>query len=689
MNISSSLLYFFCRNTTKSDNQRRHLPYTMKYHTSRPSLVLICTILASLTSPSNARPLELEELLEMDIVDLVRVQIETASRKPESIAAAPSVISVITARDIEGFGANNLLDILNRVTSLQVIGSHFYSRSISIRGQMISHSNNDVLFLINGRPHRTSWNGGTPERLLLAFPIETIERIEIIRGPGSVLYGTGAVSGVVNIFTKPASSQTSGAGITIGSQQNAADSDSPFASRGLHMTTAYEGEEASITAGLKVFDTDGWIFTATDEQGVTQSVERGETNIGAMLSGGLGGFSVDVLYTDVNLDNIIGGPPVWPAGYHNTRHLLLDAGFQAQLTQSWSFDNHITYNNFNFDFDSSENGEENRDSNDVLLESTLSGKLFNRLDILAGVNYESIQGTISPTLDYTSYRYSVFGEVDYLPVEFVKLTAGFQWNKVQNTDSDVSPRLGLVFNFSPQWGAKLLYGEAFRSAVATERFLPADSAVVGNESLDPEKIATTELQFFFTSPKSYAALTFFESEITDVIDRVSIGGGQFRFENVGSVDSRGIELEGKTTFLDRWMLTGSTSYQQNENGNGADATLAPNWMAKLGLVYRHSNGIDFGIYDSYFGAPTPVRDVNPSVLEVNPEPRAYHYLTANLSLDVRRFFGKPTSLPMRLSLYADNLLNEDVYYPEISRRNINSIPLYSGRALYATFSVAI
>ena len=652
---------------------------------------MVLSILAiSLAPLVHARPLDLEELLKMDIVDLAQVQIEVASRRLESVATAPSVINVVTAKDIEGFGANNLVDILNRVTSVQAIGSHFYSHSISMRGQMVGHSNNDILFLINGRPHRTSWNGGTPERLLMAFPIQTIERIEIIRGPGSVLYGTGAFTGVINIITKTAKKQKDALGITLGSRSNnGGGSSAPFSSRGFNISTTYDSETADISAGFKMFDSDGWTYTATDEQGVTDSVQRSETNIGAMLTADSGGFSMNVLYTDVTLDNIMGGPPVWPGGTHNTSHLLFDAGYKTQVREAWTFDNHVTYNRFDFQFDSSSPALNTRGSKDVLLESTLVGKLFNRLDILAGANYENISGTISPTLDYTSHRYSAFAQMDYLVAKILKLTAGFQWNKVQHTDSDVSPRLGLVSDFSKQWGAKLLYGEAFRSAVATERFLPPGSAVIGNESLNPEKIATTELQLFFTAKNSFAALTYFQSEITDVIDRVSIGGGQFRFENVGTVESEGIELEGKTSLLDSWMFSASTSYQQNKDHNGNDATLAPSWMAKFGVIYSNGGGVNAGIYDSYFDESTAVREVNPSVQEVNPEPQAYHYLTANVRLDLRELFGAADSPGMMLSLFGDNLLGEDIYYSEFNRRRINSIPLYSGRAFYATFDVSL
>ena len=238
--------------------------------------------------------------------------------------------------------------------------------------------------------------------------------------------------------------------------------------------------------------------------------------------------------------------------------------------------------------------------------------------------------------------------------------------------------------FNQEWGGKLLYSQAFRSAVATERFL--DSAVIGDPSLHPEKINTAEAQVFYTSRNYTAAITYFHSEIEDVINRVDIGGGTFQFVNEGTVSSKGVELEGNMKISKAMGLIASLTYQQNEDANGLDASLAPNLMAKLGISYTAA-GYSLGVFDTYFDEPTPVREVNPLVSEVNPQPAAYHLVTAEFSMDIRKVFARPALPDMTFSIYADNLLDEDIYYPEINRKNINSIPVYSGRAVYATLAV--
>jgi len=642
-------------------------------------LVMLCVVCTSgYPLTGSARELQMDELLQMYIVDLSKVNVMVASRREESVAVAPSIISVITAREIRQFGARNLQDVLNRTTSLQGVGSHFFPNSISIRGQMLEHSNNDVLFLINGRPNRTSWNGGTSERILLGFPIDAIDHIEIIRGPGSVLYGTGAFSGVINIVTKSSTEtvDTGNVSVTAGS----------YDSYGVDATTVGKTNKLNYTAGFRGFHSGGWTFTATDENNVTDSVKRGEQDVGAIFSGDAGDFSVNMLYTDVKLQGILGGPPLWPAGHHHSRHLMLDLGYGYRTSGSWKLDNHLTFNHFDFSFEDTPPATRSRKSRDLLLESTLNGEVLENLHVLTGVTYEAISGTVAPTTDYSSSRYSLFAQTDYLPVLSLKLTAGFQWNKVAQTEGDFSPRLGVVKNFTPNWGSKLLYSEAFRSAVATERFLPGTEAVVGNPSLKPETIRTAEVQLFYTNETSFAALSYFHSEIRDVIDRVPMGGGKFTFANVGRVNSHGVELEGKRNFNHTWSLIGSTTYQESQNEDGYDASLSPDWMAKLGIAYDSRQGISIGLFDSYFGKPKPVRDVNPAVSEVNPEPEAYHLLTANLSANLRALLGYTVFREMSFSIYGTNLLDEDVYYPEINRREINSIPIYSGRAVYATLN---
>ncbi|MEX2092988.1 MAG: Plug domain-containing protein, partial [Pirellulales bacterium] len=110
--------------------------------------------------------------------------VEGVSKKEEPLSESPGIVDVITAEDIEQFGAKNLFEVINWATSVYTTGSFLFPRNnVSIRGNLIKHEDNHVLVLINGRPFRDSTLGGVNLSIYTAFPIDTIERVEVIRGP--------------------------------------------------------------------------------------------------------------------------------------------------------------------------------------------------------------------------------------------------------------------------------------------------------------------------------------------------------------------------------------------------------------------------------------------------------------------------------------------------------------------------
>lgn len=125
-----------------------------------------------------------------------------ATGQKQLVAKAPAVASVITAEDIQALGANTLEEVLATVPGVHVsLSSTYFSPIYSVRG-VYTDKNPQVLMLVNGVPITQTHFGDRGGRA--NFPIRDIARIEVIRGPGSAVYGADALAGVINVITKTA-----------------------------------------------------------------------------------------------------------------------------------------------------------------------------------------------------------------------------------------------------------------------------------------------------------------------------------------------------------------------------------------------------------------------------------------------------------------------------------------------------
>jgi outer membrane receptor for ferrienterochelin and colicins len=161
------------------------------------SLIALTSIYCHAQSyASIGRMLTLEELMD------TKISISTGTEK--TVAQAPSIATVITAEQIERSSATTLAEVLDGIPGLFMYpgGSQFYD-NIDIRGLHTTFGA-QVVLLVNGTPIKRMQNGNTWSRF--NFPASMIERIEVIRGPGSAVYGADAFSGVINIVTKDAKS---------------------------------------------------------------------------------------------------------------------------------------------------------------------------------------------------------------------------------------------------------------------------------------------------------------------------------------------------------------------------------------------------------------------------------------------------------------------------------------------------
>ncbi len=636
--------------------------------------ILVFLILGFCTEKAMAQPsadleadkdsLAIQEMMKLDIEEL---SVTVASKRKESISEAPGIITIITAEEIEKFGGNNLGDVLSRLpNTYRYATTLLRDNSTAIRGQQINISDNKSLILLNGRPMRDSLTGGHNMAFYRGIPLEIIERIEMVRGPGSVLYGTNALAGAINVITKDpgeyrANEISAGYGVDNTSQASG-------------LFGEQIGDLKFLVSG-KYLESDGWNFLINDPNGNTITDDFSEKNYGVTGVAQYKNFSLTG-FTGFKKDTTFILNGFQPAG--NKEKLLRNFW---DLQYEYSFENklkataNITYNGFNF----TNNLGSDFDFNDLLYEVSIGGEVFDRVNFISGFIYQRLDGSLqNATIPYTNDRFNYYTQADYQPWQFLKLIAGFNVSKPEGIDFNVTPRFGAIAQLTDQVGMKLLYGEAFRSPFSAEQSLN-NPFLKGNPNLQPEEAKTLNAQIFYNAPKVYSALTYY---VTQLDGAIQAGSGTFL--NSDQIDFEGMECEWKVHPVPGWLFTGSLSYQTNEDISGnRDVGLVPNGMAKMGLSYESPEGYSVGVFNSYFGDAASIA----SAPNINPDADAYNWLTFKGELELAKFLPQAEIPNVALNLFVDNVLDEDVYFPDSIFRRTNTIPLRRGIGVYGGATV--
>ena len=164
---------------------------------------LLPLLMSAATMAQSAGETTPNDIYNLSLAELGQVEISIATGNSTPLDKAPATASVIYAAEIEAMGARNLNEVLETVPGLHVSLSTLsrLDSVYSIRG-IHTGFNPQVLLLMNGIPVQSSLQGGRPS--LFRLPVASIARVEVIRGPGSAIYGADAYAGVINVITKDA-----------------------------------------------------------------------------------------------------------------------------------------------------------------------------------------------------------------------------------------------------------------------------------------------------------------------------------------------------------------------------------------------------------------------------------------------------------------------------------------------------
>ncbi|MCP4148210.1 MAG: TonB-dependent receptor plug domain-containing protein, partial [bacterium] len=164
-------------------------------------LSMLILLFAIFVSPVNAtQEMKFEDVMEVSLEDLLNVEIVTAGKKAQKAEEVSASIHVITRQEIDEMGYTTIIDALNTVPGINFLEDWTWGSPV-IRG-VRDGLGQRVLFLVDGQATTSKSDNTTNFNYAAPVDIRQIERIEIIRGPGSALYGSGAFLGIVNVITK-------------------------------------------------------------------------------------------------------------------------------------------------------------------------------------------------------------------------------------------------------------------------------------------------------------------------------------------------------------------------------------------------------------------------------------------------------------------------------------------------------
>lgn len=616
---------------------------------------------------------------EMALESLFNMQVTTASKFPEKLSGAPGVMSVVTQDDLRRYGAMTVGEALERVPGLITTTSFFTDRSIvAMRGDQAKGNGSHLLFLINGRPSREIQEGGLISDILQSFPVHMLERIEVIRGPGSVLYGTNAFTGVVNLITKKAAGHGQSARFrTFGVERGAGGaSGEVLLERGrLQIVAAgqarydparrtnYRSEPFDVVLGPRIS---------------LQQVSIRDQGPGAYLGLDYRGLRFMGAYSDWQSDTMVRGDfggSRWRRGFTNLGYTFKPAG-------NWDMSFDLTHTLARFR--AVEFPKISRASSDTVLEWTNIVKLGTRDQVIVGALYNYIEGNELfhggpqpvPISSGTRTTPGFYGQLEHRLGEDWKLIGGLQANKFGDLALKAVPRAGIIWNPSAsRIHVKALYGKAFRAPSINEMRLD-HPGLRGNPLLGPENVGTFDLGVSYQANQVLAAVNFFDSRQNGTILGVLQGAGRPQFGNVGYLRARGVELEFKRYFGERVFLHGSLLF----NTQSGVQIPTPEWVASSGLSYQNKRSFTLSLSDVYRTEPPGW------TAGLNPAPSPFHMVNAHSRFELSRIFGDAAR---GLSLFAHgvNLTNGQNWLPDLGNSG-ETVPFGRGRTIYYGLEVA-
>ena len=520
---------------------------------------------ATLYAEPDDKPLEFERI------------VVTATLTESQLKDVPASITVITKEELLQSPIENIMQAVQESTGITTNSRGVGGRGvINLRG-MDSHQ---TLVLLNGKRTTTTDNIlGHSNFQYNQVPIAAIERIEIIRGPLSALYGSEALGGVINIITRPVPEKWEGA-IQMRAGTPSGNLGGEEASIGVFAAGPI-GQYAGLTLSGSYFDQADTELKEDPQLSELEGKELAEYLARLTLTPWQDHrFELEIAQADEERShNAIdrATPPYYTSTYDLDRsHYSIgyDGTFNSALLHIGAYQSRFEQLN------TRTNGVTPtvpQELSDDVFDGHISFPLFERQFATVGVEHrtESLSHpAITNGKDEISHK-ALFIQDEVELLDDLMLTAGLRGDDHETYGLEYSPRLYLVYHHTDQLTIKGGYSHGFK-APTIKQISPNYSFIgpftfVGNSNVDPETSDNYELAILWEAPLYQLGVTFFHNEIDDLIQLQCIAscvlpfGRTYHYENIDEALTQGIETEASLGLTEVFSFSLNHTYMKAEN----------------------------------------------------------------------------------------------------------------------------
>jgi len=575
-------------------------------------VALCCTLLLASVSRTGLAASEEDattpsgDLTDLPPEELMRIEVATvysASKFEQKVTEAPSSVSIVTADEIRKYGYRTLADILRSLKGFFVSYDRNYSY-VGVRGFGRQGSyNSRILLLVDG--HRINDNLFDSAMIGTEFVLDMdlIDRVEVIRGPGSSLYGNSAFFAVVNVITRGGEGQQ---GAELSGEAGSFDT---YKGRLTYAKSFRNGLEALVSGSLSDSSGDSLFFkefnTPANNNGLTSGADF-DRSYNTLTKLAYRDFTLEGLYSSRTK-----GVPTAAFGtnFNDLRHKTTDELWFLELKYEHSFGEsanvmgRLFYDSYDFTGDYPFSGGVQRNQGRGRWwggELQTSIRLLDRHKLVIGTEYrDNVQqdqksfhvGVSEPPLfddKRSSQVWAVYLQDEFTLFKSLILNAGVRYSHYSTFGSTVNPRIGLIYTPIEGTVFKILYGSAFRSPNAFELYYHDAVAFNANPALKPEKIKTYEIIYEqYVGSNIRGSLSGFYYTIDDLIVAAAdpADGTKNKYQNLSKVEADGVEVELEGKWENGWAGRISYSFQDTWNSDtGLTLPDSPRHLAKVNLT---------------------------------------------------------------------------------------------------------